>query len=72
MALRPEVTGKKQPTPGEQVIAAERLTYSVEEAARILGICRTLAYRPGVLPTIRIGGRRVVPKHALEQMLSGN
>ena len=47
----------------------ERQTYTIEEAAKILGICRALAYRPGVLPTIKIAGRRLVPKRALEDML---
>ena len=48
----------------------ERQTYTIEEAAKILGICRTLAYRKGVLPTVRIAGRRLVPKQALERMLA--
>jgi len=50
--------------------APERQTYSIEEAAKILGISRAVAYRKGVLPTVRIAGRRLVPKKALEQMLS--
>jgi excisionase family DNA binding protein len=49
----------------------ERQTYTVEEAAKILGVCRSLAYRKGVLPTVRIAGRRLVPKQALERMLAG-
>jgi hypothetical protein len=44
-------------------------TYTIEEAAKILGICRALAYRKGVLPTVRIAGRRLVPKRALDRML---
>jgi hypothetical protein len=42
----------------------------LEEAAKLLGICRTVAYRKGVLPTVKIAGRRLVPKTALEQMLA--
>ena len=42
----------------------ERQTYTVEEAAQILGISRTLAYRKGVLPTVRIAGR-LVPSRRL-------
>jgi excisionase family DNA binding protein len=53
------------------VSRVERQTYTIEEAARILGICRAVAYRPGVLPTVRVGGRRLVPKQALERMLAG-
>jgi hypothetical protein len=48
----------------------ERQTYSIDEAAKILGICRTVAYRKGVLPTVRIAGRRLVPRRALERMLA--
>jgi excisionase family DNA binding protein len=52
------------------VSQVERQTYTVEEAARILGICRAVAYRPGVLPIVRVGGRRLVPRKALERMLA--
>jgi excisionase family DNA binding protein len=54
----------------QQVNSLERQTYTIEEAARILGICRAVAYRSGVLPTVRVGGRRLVPKQALERMLA--
>lgn len=49
-------------------------TVRVEEAGRILGIGRTKAYeaaRTGEIPTIRIGRRLLVPKVALERLLSG-
>lgn len=61
--------GNEKPYTGQEV-SLERQTYTVEEAAKILGICRTLAYREGVLPTVRVAGRRLVPKRALERMLS--
>jgi hypothetical protein len=67
--MRPEISSKiTQSTlvPGP----IERLTYTVEEAAKILGICRALAYRKGVLPTVQIAGRRLVPRQALERMLA--
>jgi hypothetical protein len=54
---------------GQEVNQIERQTYTIEEAARILGICRAVAYRPGVLPTVRVAGRLLVPRKALEQML---
>jgi excisionase family DNA binding protein len=50
-----------------------RLTMSVEEAGELLGISRGLAYelvRKGVLPSLRLGRRLVVPRAALESMLS--
>ena len=51
----------------------ERQTVTVEEAAQILGISRSSAYeavRRGDLPAIRIGRRYVVPRAALERMVS--
>lgn len=56
----------------QRVIPVERQTYTIGEAAKILGICRAVAYRRGVLPTVRIAGRRLVPKRALERMLDKN
>jgi excisionase family DNA binding protein len=50
----------------------KRLTVTVEEAARLLGISRGLAYqmvRVGKLPAIRFGKRLVVPRHAIEKLL---
>jgi len=49
------------------------LTYSVETAARLLGIGRNQGYeavRTGELPAIRIGKRILVPRAALERLLS--
>lgn len=54
------------------MVAEERLTYTVEEAGRLLGISRPQAYlmaKQGVIPTIRLGHRVVVPKAALLRML---
>jgi hypothetical protein len=67
--MRPEAT-EKGPTPVGWATAVERQTYTIEEAAKILGICRAVAYRRGVLPTVKIAGRRLVPKQALERMLA--
>jgi excisionase family DNA binding protein len=50
----------------------ERLTLSVEEAGRLLGISRGLAYalvRQGEIPSLRLGRRLVVPRKALQAML---
>jgi excisionase family DNA binding protein len=50
----------------------DRLTLSVEEAGKLLGISRALAYRmarTGRLPTVRFGNRIVVPKKAIAVML---
>ena len=48
---------------------------SVQEAGRLLGISKNSAYtaaQDGVIPTIRIGRRLVVPMAALDKMLSGD
>ena len=50
--MRPEITGRKTQTT-QAPSSVERLTYTVEEAAEILGISRALAYRKGVLPTVQ-------------------
>jgi excisionase family DNA binding protein len=51
----------------------EPQTISVETAARILGIGRGAAYegvRRGEIPSIRVGRRIVVPRAALERLLT--
>ena len=55
--------------------SVERRTYTVEEAGTLLGVCRNTAYalaKSGELPTIRLGRRLLVPKAALDALLSGN
>jgi excisionase family DNA binding protein len=54
--------------------AEDRLTVTVEEAAKKLGISRAFAYEAvnsGDIPTIRIGRRILVPKAALHRLLAG-
>lgn len=56
----------------ENTAAAERLTLTVEEAARALGIGRASAYdavERGDIPAVRLGRRIVIPRLALERML---
>jgi excisionase family DNA binding protein len=51
----------------------ERLTLTVEEAARLLGISRALAYElvaRGEIPSLRLGRRIVIPRHALDVLLA--
>jgi len=55
--------------------ADDRLTLSVPEAARLLGIGRGLAYelvRQGKLPALRLGRRLLVPRVALMRLLAGD
>jgi len=47
-------------------------TMTVSEAARIIGISRSAGYRAvhkGEIPTIRIGGRLLVPTAKLRELL---
>ena len=55
-------------------MAEERLTHSIPEAAKILGIGRNLCYdrvKTGEIPVLKIGRRLLVPKKALEKLLEG-
>lgn len=50
----------------------ERLTVTVPEAAKLLGVSRMTAYaavREGAIPSLRIGRRVLVPKVALDRLL---
>ena len=56
----------------EHDMEEERLTLTVEEAAKLLGIGRQLAYervKTGEIPVIKIGRRLLVPRSALEKLL---
>lgn len=51
---------------------SEKLTLTVSETARLLGISRGLAYemvRTGEIPSVRFGKRVLVPRRALEKLL---
>jgi excisionase family DNA binding protein len=51
----------------------ERLTHTVAETARLLGISRGAAYEgvaSGEIPSIRIGRRLLVPRAALSRLLN--
>lgn len=50
----------------------ERATYTVPEAATVLGVSRNKAYRDvaaGVLPSVRLGRTVRVPKAAIDKLL---
>jgi excisionase family DNA binding protein len=53
---------------------AQRLAYSPDEAANLLGISRELIHdllRTGQLGSVKAGRRRLIGKHHLEAFLSG-
>lgn len=57
----------------ESVPPAERLAYSVDEAARLTGLSRDLLYdqmRRGNLDYLKIGRRRLITRQHLEQFLA--
>ena len=67
-----EPSDDERPVPETPTSADQRLTVSVEEAARLLGISRGLAYllvNRGDIPSIRLGRRIVVPRRALDRLL---
>ena len=50
----------------------KRLTFTVVEAATLLGIGRNSAYeaiKAGILPSVQIGRRILIPRAALDQFL---
>jgi excisionase family DNA binding protein len=59
-----------EPTPTQP---AERLAYSVEEAAQITGLSRDLLYdqmRTGRLAYLKVGRRRIITRQHLEAFLT--
>ncbi len=50
----------------------DRLTLTVDEAADLLGISRSLAYelvRIGELPSLRLGRRILIPRRAIYELV---
>jgi excisionase family DNA binding protein len=69
--VEPTVSGASEGHP-DQLPADDRLTWTVPEAARLLGISKDCAYdaaRRGDLPVRVIGRRVVVPRTALLRLL---
>jgi len=62
----PPLDGKQEPD------SAERLAYSVDEAARLTGLSRDLLYdqmRCGNLSYVKVGRRRLITRQHLQQFL---
>jgi len=70
MKIGAQMGTRKNSKCNQRLRHVKRQTYTVEEAAKIIGISRAVAYRKGVLPTVRVAGRRLVPRQALDRMLS--
>ena len=68
------MTNARQPvqTALEASPSAKPRTYTVEQAAKIMGISRSTAYecvRLGTLPSLRFRRRIVIPANAIERLL---
>jgi excisionase family DNA binding protein len=51
-----------------------RQTYTVDEVAGVLGVSRGVAYeqvREGVIPSMRLGKRWIIPKTRFDAWLAG-
>jgi excisionase family DNA binding protein len=69
------VVSGPQTAPGAVAPVEDRLVFTVEEAAQLLGISRSFAYEAvqrGEIPSMRIGRRILVPKAAMTRFVSGN
>jgi excisionase family DNA binding protein len=56
------------------IVRLDRLTYSIEEASRLLGISRSHAYlltEKGEIPCIRLGMRKRIAGAVIEAIVSG-
>jgi excisionase family DNA binding protein len=65
-SLRALGPGQPEPDP------AERLAYSIDEAARLTGLSRDLLYdemRRGNLTYVKVGRRRLITRHHLQEFL---
>ena len=59
----------------EVAVHDESLVVSIEEAAKTLGISRSLAYElvhRGVVPSIRLGRRLVISRRKLSELVEGD
>jgi excisionase family DNA binding protein len=69
---KPPDPGSAMPDHPGQDPPAERLAYSVDEAARLTGLSRDLLYdemRRGNLSFIKVGRRRLITRQHLQQFL---
>jgi excisionase family DNA binding protein len=67
-ASSPRALQAAQPEPDP----AERLAYSIDEAARLTGLSRDLLYdemRRGNLTYVKVGRRRLITRHHLQEFL---
>jgi len=72
-ATSPGVSSPRAREPGQpEADPAERLAYSIDEAARLTGLSRDLLHdemRRGNLTYVKIGRRRLITRHHLQKFL---
>ena len=72
-ATPPGATSPRAPEPGQpEPDPPGRLAYSIDEAARLTGLSRDLLYdemRRGNLTYVKVGRRRLITRHHLQQFL---
>jgi excisionase family DNA binding protein len=72
-ATRPGASSPRDPErTSQEPDLTERLAYSVDEAARLTGLSRDLLYdqmRYGNLAYVKVGRRRLITRHHLQQFL---
>ena len=52
----------------------EKMVYSVQEVAGLLGISKSYAYelvRKGMIPALELGKKRVIPKEKFNKWING-
>jgi excisionase family DNA binding protein len=60
-------------TPTNAIPTEEIMLFGVDQAAAVLGIGRTNVYalmRDGKLRSVKVGGRRLIPRSALESFVA--
>lgn len=53
----------------------EKLVFSIQEVAEMLGISKSYAYelvRNGTIPALQLGRKRVIPKEEFKKWINGN
>ncbi len=72
--ITPDNTNVNKGKNGVIKMENDKLTLTVDETAKILGVGRNSAYEAiarGEIPVVKVGKRLLVPKAALEKLLNG-
>lgn len=57
---------------GKHAISDRQIALSIEQAGEVLGISRAAVYKAlarGDLPSLRVGGRRLIPRSAVQALV---